>query len=194
MLDESDGLIAVAPYIELTSTDIKVYNKKKKENWFLRTLRAITTAGLSEAETVASGGLAAVKESIDHIKDDKDGGADLKRGTDIEVSFAVMQFGTRMIDKPVLSTVTIKQLPSQMTVMVLSQESRFQKKNDMVWYVFKKSFKAEGPLFTPGKYLIEISIDPNRAIPEEPLFRDNNVKTIEFQLVDGDADQKGKIR
>lgn len=192
ILDQSDGYITIAPYIELISTDIKVYNKKKKTNWFLRTLKAITTAGLSEVETVASGGMSAVKESIEHIKDDKDEGADLKLGTDIEVSFAVMQWGTRQINEPVLSRVTIKELPSGSPVEVLAQESRLQ--GQLMYYIFKKSFKPNRPLFKPGRYLLEISIDPNRAIPEEPLFRDNNVKTIEFRLVEADSSPTSGIK
>jgi hypothetical protein len=46
-------------------------------------------------------------------------------------------------------------------------------------------------LFKPGRYLIEISIDPNRAVPEEASFRDNNLKTIEFELVEADSPTSG---
>jgi hypothetical protein len=182
ILDESDAQFMLAPYIELISTEIKVYNKQKKQNWLLRTLRAITTAGLSEAATVASGGMSAVKESIDHIKDDKDEGAKLKMGADIEVSFAVMQWGTRQINEKVLSRVTIRELPSRDAVEVLAHEAKLE--GQLMYYIFKKSFKPNRPLFKPGRYLLEISIDPNHIVPEEAVFRDNNIKTIEFELVE----------
>lgn len=195
--DESDGPITIAPYIELYIGEVQIYNPAKKKNWLLRTLTAIVTAGASEAHTVVSGGMSAVtetviKETIDHIKDDKDEGSQLKRGTDIVVKFAVMQFGTRVINERVHSRITIMELPSRTPVEVLACES--QLKGPLVSYICEKRFKTTGPLFKAGKYLIEIAVDPNKAVPEEPLFRDNNIKTIEFQLVEGDPNPLNRIR
>ncbi|NTV79853.1 MAG: hypothetical protein HGA24_00295, partial [Candidatus Aminicenantes bacterium] len=189
ILDESDARFMLAPYIELISTEIKIYNKQKKQNWLLRTLRAITTAGLSEVETVASGGMSVVKEGIDHVKDDRDDGAKLKMGSDIEVSFAVMQWGTRQINEKVLSRVTVRELPSRDAVEVLAHEAKLE--GQLMYTIFKKSFKPNRPLFKPGRYLLEISIDPNHAIPEEAQFRDNNIKTVEFELVDAGGPVSG---
>lgn len=171
--DESDGPITIAPYIELFIGEISVRNPEKKQNWALRTLKAIATVGMSE-----------VKESIDLVKDDKDEGPRLRRGTDIEVGFAVMQFGTRTINERVHTRITILELPSRAPVEVLACESRLTGRDPH--YICRQTFKTSGPLFKAGKYLIEIAVDPNKAIPEEPAFRDNNVKTIEFQLVEGD--------
>ncbi len=167
--DESDGPVTIAPYIELFIGEISVRNPEKKQNWALRTLKAIATVGLSE-----------VKESIDYVKDDKDEGSRLKRGTDIVVRFSVMQFGTRVIDERVLSRITIMELPSRAPVEVLACESQLQRPLNA--YICEQRFRTSGPLFKAGKYLLEVSVDPNRVIPEEPLFRDNNVKTIEFKL------------
>jgi hypothetical protein len=125
-----------------------------------------------------------VKEAVELIKDDKDEGSRLKRGTDIVVEFAVMQFGTRRIDERVHSRITILELPSRAPVEVLACESRLSGRDPH--YVCRQTFKTSGPLFKAGKYLIEIAVDPNKAIPEEPAFRDNNVKTVEFELVEGD--------
>lgn len=171
--DESDGPITIAPYIELFIGEISVRNPEKKQNWVLRTLKAIATVGLSE-----------VKESIDLVKDDKDEGSRLRRGTDIVVGFAVMQFGTRTINERVHTRITVLELPSRAPVEVLACESRLTGRDPH--YICRQTFKTSGPLFKAGKYLIEIAVDPNKAIPEEPAFRDNNVKTIEFQLVEGD--------
>ena len=171
--DESDGWITLAPYIELFIGEISVRNPEKKQNWALRTLKAIATVGLSE-----------VKESIDLVKDDKDEGPRLRRGTDIVVGFAVMQLGTRTINERVHTRITILELPSRAPVEVMACESRLSGRDPH--YICQQTFKTSGPLFKAGKYLIEIAVDPNKAIPEEPAFRDNNVKTIEFQLVEGD--------
>jgi len=169
--DESDGPLTIAPYIELIIGAVQVRNPAKKQNWALRTLKAIATAGLSE-----------VKESIDYVKDDKDEGSRLKRGTDIVVRFAVMQYGTRAINEPVHTRITVLEMPSRRPVEVLACESRLTGRDP--YYICEKTFKTSGPLFKAGKYLIEIAVDPDRLIPEEPLFRDNNVKTIEFELAD----------
>ena len=174
--DETDGPINIAPYIELYIGPIIIHNPVKKENWFLRTLKAVVTAGLSEAGTNTS----VIREGIDYIKDDDDEGARLKRGTDIIVEFAVMQFGTRVINERVLSRITIMELPSRAPIEVLACESKL--KGPLISYVCRKRFKTTGPLFRGRNYLIEISVDPNRVIPEEELFRDNNIKTIEFEL------------
>ena len=179
--DESDGPITIAPYIELFIGEISVRNPEKKQNWALRTLKAIATVGLSE-----------VKESIDLVKDDKDEGSRLRRGTDIVVGFAVMQFGTRTINERVHTRITVLEMPSRRPVEVLACESRLTGRDPH--YICQQTFKTSGPLFKAGKYLIEIAVDPNKAIPEEPLFRDNNVKTIEFELVEGDPGAMGMIR
>lgn len=179
--DESDGPITIAPYIELFIGEISVRNPEKKQNWALRSLKAIATVGLSE-----------VKESIDLVKDDKDEGSRLRRGTDIVVGFAVMQFGTRTINERVHTRITVLEMPSRRPVEVLACESRLTGRDPH--YICRQTFKTSGPLFKAGKYLIEIAVDPNKAIPEEPLFRDNNVKTIEFELVEGDPGAMGMIR
>jgi hypothetical protein len=174
--DETDGPVMIAPYIELYIGPIIIHNPVKKENWFLRTLKAVVTAGLSEAGTNTS----VIREGIDYIKDDKDEGSGLKRGTDIIVEFPVMQFGTRAINERVLSRITIMELPSRAPIEVLACESKLQ--GPLISYVCRKRFKTTGPLFRGRNYLIEISVDPNKTIPEEELFRDNNIKTIEFEL------------
>ena len=87
---------------------------------------------------------------------------------------------------------TVKELPSGAPVEVLAQESRLQ--GQLMYYIFKKSFKPNRPLFRPGRYALEISIDPNRAIPEEPLFRDNNVNTIESRLVEAGSSPTAGVK
>lgn len=175
-IDDTDGPIMIAPYIELFMTTPSIYNPVKKENWFLRTLKAVVTAGLSEAENNTS----VIREGIDYIKDDNDEGAGLKRGTDIIVEFAVMQFGTRQMNESVLSRITILELPSRSPIEVLACDSRMA--GPLVSYTCRKRFRTKGPLFKAKNYLLEISVDPNKTIPEEEIFRDNNTKTIEFEL------------
>ncbi|MBM3304753.1 MAG: hypothetical protein FJY79_02250 [Candidatus Aminicenantes bacterium] len=181
--DESDGPITIAPYIELVIGEITVRNPEKKQNWALRTLKAIATVGMSE-----------VKETIDYVKDDKDEGSRLKRGTDIVVGFAVMQLGTRTINERVHTRITVLELPSRAPVEVMACESRLSGRDPH--YICRQTFKTSGPLFKAGRYLLEVSVDPKRVIPEEPMFRDNNIKTIEFQLVEGDpsSNPMDKIR
>jgi hypothetical protein len=91
-----------------------------------------------------------------------------------------MQFGTRVINERVLSRITIMELLSRAPIEVLACESKLQ--GPLISYVCRKRFKTTGPLFRGRNYLIEISVDPNKTIPEEELFRDNNIKTIEFEL------------
>ena len=72
------------------------------------------------------------------------------------------------------------ELPNRAPVEVLACESRLAGTDP--YYICRNTFKTDGPLFRAGKYLIEISVDSNRLIPEEPMFRDNNIKAIEFEL------------
>ena len=165
--DSSDAHFSIYPTIDLTPANIRIKNKKK--HWTLNVLKHIVM------DTV-TGGLYTQKEAISYKKS---GGA-ISRKAKIIIEYDLFNYGTKIVRQETWTKVTFRLIPGndELSSVGFSHQKIIPGRK----YHYKGTFKAADMDLAPGRYLLEIYVDPENNSNEPEALRANNKKTIEFRI------------
>ncbi len=166
------GYFSIYPDVDLRPVNIKIRNQKK--HWALKALKAIATGGYGNIPGMTEA--AAIRETVKYAK--KDGKA-ISRKSAIVVEFDLENRGIR-IPSGLMSKVTVRLTPgnAELNAGGFSHDRVIPGRK----YRQKATIKAKDWDLAPGRYILEISVDPQNNANEPEALRANNVKTVEFRI------------
>ena len=164
------GYFTSYPEVDLRPVNIKIRNKKK--HWGLKALKTIALGGMGNIPGMTEA--SAIRETVRYAK--KDGKA-ISCKSPIVIEYDLENRGTQ-IRSGLMSKVTIRLTPGNAEL----NSAGF--KHDRVIpgrkYHQKGTIKAKDWELAPGRYILEIEVDPQNNANEPEELRANNVKTVEF--------------
>jgi hypothetical protein len=176
-LQQGDGKVqsgpfAVYPQVDLRATNIKIRNKKK--SWALKALKTIATGGLGNVP-----GMTEIKTELEVIRYERSDKKAINRKDPIIIEYDLENRGTQ-IPSGLMSKVTIRLLPgnAELNSAGFSHDRVIPGRK----YHQKGTIKAKDWDLAPGRYVLEIAVDPQNNAHEPEELRANNVKTVEFTV------------
>ncbi|MBT8490070.1 MAG: hypothetical protein KJN62_03385 [Deltaproteobacteria bacterium] len=197
---------SIYPLIDVAPTNIKVYSyeKKKKYAWILRTVAAVATGGASEAlnnravAAVATGGAseaarqlasnrqvaaAASGGATEAIRWAVDKNRKITKKTRIKIKFDLTNYGTKILRQKFMTKVGVRLRPGNDELSSAGfSHDRIIPIMPGKLYHYEADIKPSDWNILAGKYSLELYTDPGEMLAEPAELRNNNKKTVDFEV------------
>ncbi len=167
----SNTYFKIYPLIDVAPTNIKVYSyeKKKKHNWFLRTVAAVATGGQSEITHMA------VDVAKSKLK--------ITKRTRIKIKFDLTNYGTKILREKFMTKVRVLVRPGndELNSAGFSHDAIIPILPGKLYH-YEADIKPSDWNILPGNYRLELHTDPGHILTEPDELRKNNIKIVDFQV------------
>jgi hypothetical protein len=169
--DWSDKHFTIYPLIDVAPTNIKVYSyeKKKKYQWIVRTVAAVTTGGQSEIIH------AAAQTGKNKPK--------ITKNTRIKIKFDLTNYGTEILRQKFMTKVSVLVRPGndELNGAGFSHDKIIPILPGKLYH-YEADIKPNDWNILPGKYRLELYTDPGHMLKEPEELRKNNRKIVDFEV------------
>lgn len=169
--DRSHAHFSIYPLVDVAPTNIRVYSyeKKKKAQWLLRTIAAVTTGGMSEQIHLATH--AGRKQPP------------ITKNTRIKIKFDFTNYGTKILRQRSMTAVKVRVRPGndELNSAGFSHDGIIPILPGKLYH-YEADIKPSDWNILPGRYRLELYADPTNNFNEPDELRRNNRKIVDFAV------------